>query len=1760
MRALCSRPTGRLHWYDWRMSGSRTAHLLHVLLFACIVTITAPLTAAAMGEAANLMCSPYFEECPCGQVPNPKKGNGQPKCVQGVNRHDCQVGVCYDVTSGITTQGVCVTENKCEGRLCDGKPCEGKPEDVKVKEDGKPADTKTTPGAAQGGAGGDQPLKDQVALQPTTKTDPITGEPIKADGTSPESSSPEPGAKPADLPSVDRSVMDQYMKYPVSGLDAPDADPWSKPASADSIQEFLKDTQQSAEASGGFLSKMGTDIGSALERWGIITPGDGVSLQPVDAEGNAVGEPIKGDFITGSSESTGFDGSDASSKSLQPITTPCDSWWSCMAERFGVLDEAKYRMDGKTVTFYGPVQGGDSMQGGLTTSRPGLDGLSRVSTLDDVRRWVESGGANGKPYVTLATAPENNGKFYSLGEVTYKSNIDGKEYTLKDVVGYSHDTGGAFTAGGCADYGTCSVRLSKIDVAEGVYSSGKLAISEITNNMPEISSMQQITKSAAYDIMASAANPAPEAVPMPTPRPWGLGASEVPYLSYSMNMGGSQAALQGGLPMSQSFTADGIPTWASSGGQSGIPTTPIAPIDSSAFASVRSDGFSSGLYSSPPSATYDSQYWSGPTPGAPGFEPGQTGAIVQADVQPGSTAGSYDIPVPESAAVSGEQLTAEVRAAWDRVLTDASARVPTPEMFAVDAEAVMREIRSGNAAISASVPMPESYLLSGEQLTSDVKAAWGESLTRSLGGAQTGDYARIYDAFGDRFATEMTPEQVRAAEAQQLQDRLAQADVETAAYERQLKAAADSVPKPEPYVQTGEQITADIQRQNARDAAIAISNAVPTPEPYQVSGEDLTKQVLDASQPKSWWQSTYDRVASWLGSSEVPAAPDPSTYAYTQNPFGDEKPLVAAEETASPETRAIEAKLLQDRLSQADAETTAYEQRLKNAQDLIPKPEPVKLTADEIMQDIRNNTKFEDIPVKKPEYVEETMKLYPVTASALDPSVQKLTTGAAGETPEQAALKEQIAGFEAKKAEAEAKLAEFKASKNIEGEKKLYKDIVTLNTLINRARAGLTTVAGLTWYPNAAQEATIKDGLSAAGQIPAALQRIESNPAAADMDASSKGLASQTAAIAEQLKGMNATNRSSLVSSANSILGQVNSFSTKAGLEVGKVINAYNGELAGYNYDIKAAQRSITDLNKQYTALGSTFTYSVPPMPAADPIPFTSITGTPYTTGLDYAAHYAAPDVETPAQSGGVPIPESYYVSGEQLTADVLAASQSKSWWQSAYEGVTSWWNAPDVAAAPDPSAYAYTQNPFGDQAPLDPSPSGRVVDGVPVPEAYQVSGEDLTKEIAASAQQKSWLSSAYDTVRSTWNDYFGTTPTAPNPSDYAYTQNPFGDDPPLAAQVPDEATAEVKAIEARLLQDRLAQADAEYKAYMERYDNADRFVPKPVAFEQTAEQITQQIREASVKMVTETAPTDPGMTPTERLAAGVRSLLGGGAVDTKTTDWNAFYTAVSPALKADEPVAPAGGDTAAVKPGSTRSIGGDVVTAAPDATIPAESVPMPRPRPAAAGTPAAATPDATAPEAAPAAVPLPKPRPAAADEPASPAPAAAPKSFAERVGDGVRSAASRIASFFSGGTPSTASGSAAGGSNAGGGIGSMLGSLFSSMFGGSKSGTASASFQGTSQPYVQPPTTPATTTPTVPAVTLVANPSAVDRGNPSTISWTAAGSAQCNLFSPDGTAVATGTPSGSYRVENITASVTYKVTCSGGTGSTNGQVTILMR
>jgi hypothetical protein len=99
--------------------------------------------------------------------------------------------------------------------------------------------------------------------------------------------------------------------------------------------------------------------------------------------------------------------------------------------------EAKVTGTEGDITVYSPQRGGDKMEGGYPSSRPGPDGKALVRTVQDY--------ANGtSEYITLAGSPSFYNKSYIIPELPYEDPKTGATKTLRNVRAVVHDTGGAF--------------------------------------------------------------------------------------------------------------------------------------------------------------------------------------------------------------------------------------------------------------------------------------------------------------------------------------------------------------------------------------------------------------------------------------------------------------------------------------------------------------------------------------------------------------------------------------------------------------------------------------------------------------------------------------------------------------------------------------------------------------------------------------------------------------------------------------------------------------------------------------------------------------------------------------------------------------------------------------------------------------------------------------------------------------------------------------------------------------------------------------------------------------------------------------------------------------------------------------------------------------------------------------------------------------------------------------------------------------------
>ncbi|MEP9355033.1 hypothetical protein ABLE93_15705 [Xanthobacter sp. KR7-65] len=165
------------------------------------------------------------------------------------------------------------------------------------------------------------------------------------------------------------------------------------------------------------------------------------------------------------------------------------------------------------VTTYSPQRGGDRMEGGYASSRPGPDGQAMVRTLEDFR----TGQA---PYVTIAGNPALYGREYTIPEVSYQAG--GQRHVLKDVPVVVHDTGGAFRN---APEGRFDVPVGR-DLGPADTNQGLSGVQFVPRQAMAYTA--EPPKPAGVQAIEGAIRPVPGADPIP-PRPTGIPGQAHPW-------------------------------------------------------------------------------------------------------------------------------------------------------------------------------------------------------------------------------------------------------------------------------------------------------------------------------------------------------------------------------------------------------------------------------------------------------------------------------------------------------------------------------------------------------------------------------------------------------------------------------------------------------------------------------------------------------------------------------------------------------------------------------------------------------------------------------------------------------------------------------------------------------------------------------------------------------------------------------------------------------------------------------------------------------------------------------------------------------------------------------------------------------------------------------------------------------------------------------------------------------------------------------
>ena len=154
----------------------------------------------------------------------------------------------------------------------------------------------------------------------------------------------------------------------------------------------------------------------------------------------------------------------------------------------------------KVFTFYAPgASGAKGMEGPMIGSKS-----NPLTTLDDVR--------NGAGFVSLAGHPAQFGQQIFIGNITYRSPVDGQQHTLNNVFGRVDDTGGKFG-------GRANPDQNHFDIAVGDFSRGwndTTAGSFVASNFATAVPGRGIGSDFAADDQGTAvgAQPPAEAAPM----------------------------------------------------------------------------------------------------------------------------------------------------------------------------------------------------------------------------------------------------------------------------------------------------------------------------------------------------------------------------------------------------------------------------------------------------------------------------------------------------------------------------------------------------------------------------------------------------------------------------------------------------------------------------------------------------------------------------------------------------------------------------------------------------------------------------------------------------------------------------------------------------------------------------------------------------------------------------------------------------------------------------------------------------------------------------------------------------------------------------------------------------------------------------------------------------------------------------------------------------------------------------------------------
>jgi hypothetical protein len=656
---------------------SYRAAALYLFVFALGI---APFKVAlALGSAADAMCNPYFEQCPCNQIPDKKDPK---KCVPGglkSNTHGCDVGICEDTTNGHHVTGWCVTANKCEAVFCDGKTCEeavpgGSTQGTTQNTGTTPTtdstgtniptvgDTNTGPNLASPGETGSQPGETQtsgvkdpwqdilfnptpISEQPPPLSGGATGGETGADKI-PDILSPQSNANQNQISltpvAETTNFNDRYGSFDSSNLPS-----WVSPY----MQDTTGFNSPSASAEGGFWSEVG---------------------QSVENLGTEVNNAVNG--------LTDYYNSNEFANTLNKGGDFIDnirSWYGENTSDYKFTDTANLSAYG---VCEGMASGCNAMEGPPTTAVSHLDEngkpTNQIYTLNDY--------ADGKvPYVTTASSPDRFGETGVLDQVKFTDPATGETKTLTNVPYVVADTGGEFQNG-----------TSKMDVPLTVpaqYYGNTTAINGILDTQPFSGTQVAIaeTNGIAPPDYSSQGN---AIAALNGSQGLGFGGSSIASLDNYPSLGSSQSLSEGLSGQNTELTSGALWDLPQSGTQS-LENLPLPePLQNSPQENIWNDIVQNAQKSSAENLNsfYDS---------------------VSSVFNPSNQ--DFENSLLESRLAQADQETAQYQAD----LLSAESKIPVPEMTQVSGEDITKQVVDNN------VPVPETVATNPQQSVEDANKA-----------------------------------------------------------------------------------------------------------------------------------------------------------------------------------------------------------------------------------------------------------------------------------------------------------------------------------------------------------------------------------------------------------------------------------------------------------------------------------------------------------------------------------------------------------------------------------------------------------------------------------------------------------------------------------------------------------------------------------------------------------------------------------------------------------------------------------------------------------------------------------------------------------------------------------------------------------------------------------------------------------------------------------------------------------------------------